>query len=160
MHFLHPPVSAPGSRFAASFQTMICLSSAFITLRWFGLAHICVSTVVGAVKFLGVRRIFARFFQTYLKNFWDSFWWRTFLGWPPQKRSSCDSAHVGRHFFQIIVRRALFLPVFSGSLSRFSAILRRFLQISPGFSEILPRFSPNQNFWGCAYSPASCTTVC
>jgi len=40
---------------------------------------------------------------------------------------------------------------FSGILPRFSGILPKFLGISPGFST-------NQNFWGCACTPAAYTT--
>jgi len=55
-------------------------------------------------------------------------------------------------FFQIKQRWAPFLSVFSGSLPRFSRMLQR-------FSQILPGFSTNRNFLGCAFTPASYTTV-
>jgi len=50
------------------------------------------------------------------------------------------------------------LPRFSGILSGISGSLSRFSGILPIFSEILPGFS-NQNFWGCACTPASYTTI-
>ena len=62
-------------------------------------------------------------------------------GMASKKKSSCDSANVGCHFFQIKPRWAPFLP---------------------RFPEVFSRFSPNQNFWafrGCASTPASYTTV-
>ena len=63
-------------------------------------------------------------------------------------------------FSQINTRWTPFLLVFLGSLPRFSGILWRFSQILPRFPLILPGFSTNQNFWVCACSPASYTTVC
>ena len=56
-----------------------------------------------------------------------------------KKRSLYDFANVVRHFFPIRPRWMLFLPSFSGILLR--------------FSQILPRFSPDQNFWGCTFTP-------
>jgi len=72
-----------------------------------------------------------------------------------QKRSSCDSAHVGCHFLKSkqVVRR--FLPMFSGSVPRFSGILWRLSQILPRSRRIFPGFSPSQNFWGCACTPCT-----
>ena len=68
------------------------------------------------------------------------------FGMTSNKRSSCDSSHVGRQYTKFKQRWAPFLVVFSGSLSRISGILQT-------FSGILPRFSTNQSFWGCAYTP-------
>ena len=53
------------------------------------------------------------------------------------KRSSRDFGH---HFFQIKARWAPFLPVFWGSLPRFSEVLRRFSKILPRFLRICPYF--------------------
>ena len=117
---------------------------------------------------MGVRKNFARISQTCPKSFratlcvsisshTDHFWNDL------KKKSSCDSPHVGRQFFKIKQRWALFLSVFSGSLPRISSNLRtfidfsRFSQILPGFSRILPGFSTNQNFW--EYAWTSCTSA-
>jgi len=107
---------------------------------------------VGASNILGVGRIFARISPNMPKPFLGHFLCEYFL-MKIQKRSSCDSAHVWRHFFK--AHWGPFLPVFSGILlrfQRFSQILPRFQRILPRFSRILPGFSPNQNFW-CALSP-------
>jgi len=111
-----------------------------------------------AGKIFGVRIIFVRIFPNLPEKYFchflcEYFFMTTVVGWPPKNHSSCDSAHVGRHFFQIKVRRAPLLPLFSGNLPKFSRILQRFTQIFADFSrisEILPGFLPNQNFWGCA----------
>ena len=103
---------------------------------------------VGAGKFLGVRRIFARITLKLPKTFLgyfscENFLMRPYFRWP-KKSLQYDFEH---HFFQIKARPAPFLP-------RFPCIFR-------GFSGILPGFSPNQNFWGCACNPctpAFCTT--
>jgi len=50
-----------------------------------------------------------------------------------KKRSSCDFAHVRRHFLLIKVRWRHFARIFR-ELSRFSGILQRFSRILPGFS--------------------------
>ena len=57
------------------------------------------------------------------------------------------------------------LPRFSGILPRclgilfgFSGSLPKFSDFLPTVSGILPGFSTNQNFWGCACTPASYTT--
>ena len=42
----------------------------------------------------------------------------------------------------------------------FFEIKQRSLPFMPKFSAILLGFSTNQNFWGCAFIPASCTTWC
>ena len=99
---------------------------------------------VGAGKFLGVRRIFARIFPNLPEKFLGHFLCEEFLmttvfGMTSKKRSSCDSEHVWRHFFQTKVRWAPFLPVFSGSLPRFSGILRKFSQIFRDFSRIFTK---------------------
>jgi len=65
-----------------------------------------------------------------------NFLMKTFSGIISKKRSSCDSANIGRHFFQIKPRWAPFLSVFPRSLARFSGILRRFLQIVRFFHRI------------------------
>jgi len=38
--------------------------------------------------------------------------------------------------------------------------IKRWLPFLPNFSAILLEFSTNQNFWGCACTPASYTTWC
>ena len=101
---------------------------------------------VGAGKFLGVRRNFARFSQLARK---------TQTKVTAKKRKKSSSCQFGRRFLQVKAYWAPFLLKFSGSLWRFSEILPGFCGILPGFYGILPGFSPNQNFWGWGCTPAS-----
>ena len=57
---------------------------------------------VGAGKFLGVGRIFARPFPENVRaTFCANIFSWPLLGWPPWRRYSCDSAQVGCHFHRI-----------------------------------------------------------
>jgi len=120
---------------------------------------------VGAGKFLGVRRIFARISPNLRQKFWATFSGKIF------SHSNCfwDDLQIGLHvilntlgtIFSNQSTWAPFLPVVSESLPRFSVTLRRFSQILlrfpwilPGFSGILRGFSSNQNFWGALVPPA------
>jgi len=132
--------------------------------------QMCQNIRVRAGKVLGVvQRIFAWIFpnfpKKYLGHFLSEYFLLTLIFGMTSKRkkkSSCDSAHIERHFVQVKVHRAPFTPVFSGSLPRFSWILQRLSHILPRFVQIFPGFSPNQNFWGLAWNPfthASYTSV-
>ena len=111
--------------------------------------------IVLTLKILGPPKIFG---PSYVHCMKTEFWMTS-------KKRLCVilgaifSKQIGRHFFQIKGRWAPIFLVFLGSLPRFSGILRRFSQILPRFTLILPGFSPNQNFWGCACTPASYTTA-
>ena len=98
-------------------------------------------------QILGVRKIFAllssnvpeRFSGNSLREYFPPY-----RSWTPsfgrqkkvQKRSSCDSAHVGRQCFKMKRRWAPFLPVFSGSLPRFPGICEHFHRFCPDFHQI------------------------
>jgi len=97
---------------------------------------------IGAGKFLGVRRNFARILS-YLPE-------KYFIKSDLKKSSSCQ---FGRHYFQIKAYWAPFLLRFSGSFRRFSEILPGFRRILPGLYGISPGFSPNQNFGGAVAPP-------
>ena len=96
---------------------------------------------VGAGKFLGVRKIFARISPIV-----------------PEKFSEEESLHV------IFSNQTTLGPIFARILRKFAQIFRGFAQVFtdfaqistdlPIFSGILPGFSPDQNFWGCACTPA------
>ena len=133
------------------------IASVFNSNCMFGWIHRCRSKQI-----FGVAKDFAQIFPNLPKklscNFCRSFLW-------------CDLNKNGLHlffckpwapFFEAKQRWASFFPRFSrilptyiGLLFGFSKILPKFLEILPGFSGILPRFSTNQNFWGCACTPAS-----
>ena len=140
----------------------------------------CRDICVGAGNYLRMRRVFARISPNLpekvlgRKSFLCEIFLRLYFGWP-LKRSPCDVGRhffyqikagwapffqikVGYHLFQIEKLWAPFLLVFSRSLPRFFWILWRFSQVLPRFPQILPGFSINQNFWGCACTPASYTT--
>jgi len=94
-------------------------------------------------KILGVRRIFARISPNLpeknlgyflCEHFLSS---RPYFGMISKKRSSCDSAKVGRHFFQIKPGLAPFLP-------RFSGILQTFVQISMDFARNLTNLTKSK----------------
>jgi len=53
-----------------------------------------------------------------------------------KKRSSCDSAHVGRQFFQIKASWAPFLPVLSGVCPDFRGFCPNFQEFFPDFHHI------------------------
>jgi len=98
-------------------------------LRNFPRHRVCIvnDIGVGAGIFLGVRKIFARIFQKLPKKFLGNclceyFLMTTVFGMTSNKKPSCDSEYVGRHFFQIKVRWAPFLLLLSGNLRRSSQI--------------------------------------
>jgi len=96
------------------------------------------------------------------KDFFQTFF---FVVRPPKKWSSLVFLQIlGANFWSQTTLGAI-SPRFSGILPRylrilfgFSGILPKFSEFLPTFSGILPGFSTNQNFWGCACTPASYTT--
>jgi len=98
---------------------------------------------VGAGKFLGVRRIFARI----LPNL---------PGKTPKKVTSKKiSCHFGRHFFPIKVCRASFLLVFTRVCSYFQGFCESFQRFCPDFRG----FSPNQKCARIPCTPAAYTSA-
>jgi len=98
-------------------------------------------------QIFGMRKIFARISPNLPKRFRATFCANIFshadhedfsLGWPPKKRSSCDSANVGCHLLNL------------NNVGRhFSRIFREFaqiLKILPWFAGILPGFRQIETF--------------
>jgi len=123
---------------------------------------------VGARKYLGVRRIFARIFSNLPEKFGplfvrifsheDRFWNR--------KNFSCDSAHVGGHFFQTEARWTPFCGIcreFAQSFRGFAKVFTDFAQISADFAdfqEFCPNFHHIKTFGGAlAPSPPFTTDI-
>jgi len=103
---------------------------------------------VGAIKFLGVQRIFTQIFPNLPKKFLCNFC-RPFFSVTFQKMVfTCFPANVGRQFFEVKQRWAPFLP-------KFLVFFLDILGVLFGFSGILPKFSENQNFWGCTCTPCT-----
>ena len=98
------------------------------------------ATCVGASKFVGLRRIFARISETCQKNCWANF---------------CANIFSLRPFLPHL-QKTTFFP----NKRTLAATFARFSGIFPGFSGILPKFSTNQTFWGCTCTTASYTTNC
>jgi len=95
----------------------------------------------GAVKFCGVRKNFTRISPNFHKKLLGDFLCEYFLmkngfGMTSKKRSSCDSAHIGRHFcpyFQGLC------PDFRGFCEGFKGFTN-FAQISADFAQIFRDF--------------------
>ena len=111
---------------------------------------------LGAGKFLGVRRIFARISPNLSEKHLDHFLCEHFLKqnffWDDlqKKRSSYDSADVMHHFFKSNHVGRHFCP----DIAKVSDILPRFPWIFPGFSGILPDFHQIKTFGGPLSPPA------
>jgi len=93
---------------------------------------------VGAVKFFGVRRNFARILPNLPEKYFkiSDLQKKAFHVNSGSMRSpkKCSSCHFGRHF-----------------CSDFLGVLECSQRFSPDFMG----FSPNQNFWGCACTPSN-----
>jgi len=121
---------------------------------------------VGTGKFLGVRRIFAqtcpkRFCASFAYKFSRTRSWRPFLCDLQKMVFLCSSANVGWHFLRQIRLGAICARIFhrfSGILPNISGNLPRSSGSFAQIFGILPGFLTNQNFWGCACNPSSCTT--
>jgi len=121
---------------------------------------------VGEGKVLGVRRIFAGISQTCPKNLCCAFCPQIFshkdhedvFCVTSKKTSYCVFMKtLGAISWGQTTLGAIFARIFR-NFARFSGILPRFSDVLPKFSDILYRFSTNQNFLGCACTPASYTT--
>jgi len=116
---------------------------------------------VGAGKFLGVGRNLAQISPNFPETFLCAFCPQIFshknhehlLVW-------CDLQKSHNMFF--CNRWAPFFKSQTTLCAIFALIFRDFLECSdvlPKISGILPKFLTNQNFWGCACTPASYTTA-
>jgi len=108
---------------------------------------VCKDVYAGASKFFGDAKDFCPNFpklarkivlQLLPTNFLPQRSWRPIFGVTSKKMVFICFCANGRHF----------CPDFQGILPRFSMISPKYLGITPGFST-------NQNFWGCAFTPAS-----
>ena len=95
-----------------------------------------------------VRKCFVRLLPT---NFLPQSTWIPVVGVTPKKVLIVFFCKRWAPFFEVKQCWAPFLPGFSEIVHWFSEVL-------PNFSGILPKVSTNQNFWGCAFTPASYTT--
>jgi len=113
-------------------------------------------SVVGAGKFWGCEGFLPEFPQTCPKKIWATFCANIFsqadliLEWSPKKGRHVILQKLGAIFFKSNQVWRHFYPDFQGFCKR----LYRFPWILPGILPILP----NQNFWGCAWTPASYST--
>jgi len=122
--------------------------------------HVAACIGVGAGKFLGVHRIFAwispNFPEIFLGHFCANiFRWRPFFGMTSKKVFMWFCTCWAPFFSNQSTLGAIFVHIFWDF-----AKVSNFLQILPRFPWILPGFSPNQNFWGCAFTPTAYTTGC
>ena len=103
---------------------------------WWSLERVLDATLLSREEWNGrVHRAFARISPNYPENFLCDF----LLNFHPPRS--------WRHFGMTSKKRSS------------CVFLQTFGAIVPGFSDILLRFLTNQNFWGCACTPASYTVV-
>jgi len=105
---------------------------------------------VGAGKFLGVQRVFAR--TSLNLSSWPSF------GMTSKKRFSYDSPNIGRHFLKWNHVGRHFRPNFQGSCEAFHRFCSDFHGFFQYIQGICPDFTKSK-LLGCACNPAFYTTA-